>query len=856
MKLFKLLILILTFSLNAQPQINSLPSGVSIHQLDNGIEVILIEKPGLPMVGVNTVVKVGSAYESFATSGMSHMLEHLLFNGTKTMKQKELYNATDRIGGYNNANTGEYFTNYMMVTPAENIKKGMQLQTGMLFESVLPKEKFEKEKGIVLEEIAKTLASPNEQLDRNALSIIYKGHALSLPTLGTYETIKNMNRDEVYTFYKNYYVPNNMIVSVIGNFETESMLKNLKEIYGKYKPGSVTTPSNSSLVTGFSKIPKSENSKNAYHRFYNGDALQMQLYFELDVPANKELFELLELSLQNQIESVKSKLNKKYNNVISELTTSTKIFPVKNYLEVSLKLNNDLNLNDISNEIILLLSKTKFELSKEVVETESVKTRTRFLKNTEKPHMFGIYNASLFAEEGIEAILESYNGAGYRLATDELLALELSNNPIIIIQHPKVKLKEKSTLDKNAAILFPGNKKTADLIVKQNKQSNLLAVHYLIKHKSSYESKFGKGAAKIWHKIFGKRMKLPELQKEIAQFGFTFTVNDNPFIPMDNIYLDPAFGYIRVEGLADDVESAIKFLNHQMLNFIPTKEEFEKSNTSGMASGMMGGRGKSAKKLFNSKLDEILYKKNKEVTNEQELTYESLLQFGKSYFTPSNMIVSVVSYVSQKKVAKMFSTFVEVAPMGMVSIPVIKKEFNKIVEEEKIEMDGEGEQSHLYYGFQKSVEEADVAALQVLSLLLSEKIIFNIREKQGLAYRMKAGIERLNDKAMFFINVPTMPKNVDKLVPQFSSFFNPDFANGITENELTKTVNMYLGRMMFRRLSSINQAYYLGSSKFFHNDILYDSKFLDDLKKVTVNEVKAVAKKYLKVESPVQIIVR
>ena len=100
--------LLLTSILNGSNIIKSLPEGVSIFQLDNGIQVMLIEKPSLPMVGINTVVKVGSAYENFATSGMSHMLEHLLFNGTTTMTQKELYDATDKIGGYNNANTAEY----------------------------------------------------------------------------------------------------------------------------------------------------------------------------------------------------------------------------------------------------------------------------------------------------------------------------------------------------------------------------------------------------------------------------------------------------------------------------------------------------------------------------------------------------------------------------------------------------------------------------------------------------------------------------------------------------------------------------------------------------------------------------
>ena len=140
------IIFVIQISLHAKPteEIQQLPSGVSIHQLDNGIKVLLIENPALPMIGVNTVVKVGSAYETFSSSGMSHMLEHLLFNGTTKWDQRELYDMTDKIGGYNNANTSEYYTNYMMVTPSEKIKEGMEIQAGMLFDSVLPEENFQR----------------------------------------------------------------------------------------------------------------------------------------------------------------------------------------------------------------------------------------------------------------------------------------------------------------------------------------------------------------------------------------------------------------------------------------------------------------------------------------------------------------------------------------------------------------------------------------------------------------------------------------------------------------------------------------------------------------------------------------
>jgi predicted Zn-dependent peptidase len=853
--IFTLLFIALSFNYSFAG-ISQLQKGVSVYQLDNGIQVLLIEKKSLPMIGINTVVKVGSAYESFATSGMSHMLEHLLFNGTTTMTQKELYDATDRIGGYNNANTGEYYTNFMMVTPVENIVEGMKIQAAMLFDSVLPEEKFKKEKGIVLEEIAKSLASSYEQEERNINSVIFKGHALSLPTLGTYETIKYMDRDDVYKFYKNYYVPNNMIISVIGNFNTKDMLEKIKEIYGKQKPGNVKYPMNTTLATGFNKPENIETGNSVYHRFYGGKNLKMQIFFEITDAPNMEFFELLNSSLASKSDSLKKELNTKFNDSVKDISFYTKEFPVKSFLEVSSVLKNNSNLNEIQDYLLSLLTKVKFNPANETVKSKSIKARTQFLKNTEKPHMFGIYNASLFAEYGIESILAHYSGEGYKLAAEKIRKFGLNGNPVTIIQHPQLNEMRDVVEKKTQPELFVQTNGKPTIIAKENKGSNLLAIHYLVKYKSAYESKYGKDAAKIWHAAFGNRMKSPEVQKESMKFGFSFTVNDNPWIPMDNIYLDPSFGYIRVEALGDDIPAAIDFLNKQMLNFIPTKEEFEKAKSSFMPM-MMGRHGNPAKDIFRKELEKVLYEAPKYPENKNIITYENILEFGKYYFTPGNMIISVISSAKPDDVKKYFSYFKKEMLPDAITGSGYKQTFKQITKPYSFEEKGNGEQAYLYFGFQKDVKEDEHPALKALSLLLADKIIFDIREKQGMAYRMSAGVDVKENKAMFYINMATRPENVDKLIPQFPKFFTPRFVKEITKAELEKTVNYYVGRkMMFRRLSSINQAYYLGNSYYFHNDIFYDEKFIEAFKNVTVEQVKNVAEKYLQVKNPVQIIVR
>jgi predicted Zn-dependent peptidase len=823
--------------------IQPLPKGVYIHQLDNGMQVLLIENPALPMVGVNVVVKVGSAYETFATSGMSHMLEHLLFNGTDSMTQKELYDVTDRIGGYNNANTGEYYTNYMMVTPAENIYKGMKIQADMLFHSILPEEKFEKEKGIVMEEIAKSLGDSREQEERNIISIIYNGHALSLPTLGTYETIKGMIRDDVHDFYKNYYVPNNMIMSVVGNFNRDEMLNKIDEIYGKEKPGSVKLPFSPAWGIGFEKQKSDlELEGEVFYRFYKGEQISANLLYELPENLPMEFFNLLDISLNNQKDTLQNILDENFPETVEQFTFSTRIYPVKNYLQANLKLTSESNFTEVINLFKEELQKRDLTLSSEIINAEAIKTRTNFYKNVEKPHMFGIFNASTFAEYGIESVFKSYSKAGYIEAGKILDDYSINVESAVIIQHPWVSEETDAGEEAIRTEIFENGETKPVIIVKQNSGSELLAIHYLFKNKAAYEEKFGMDAATIWHDAFGQRMKSPENKKESSKYGLTFTVNDNPYIPMDNIYLSPAFGYIRVEGLADDVAGVIKYLNTQMLNFVPTETEYDKA-VKKLRGIMMMKKENKAKKVFEDTYRNIIYEPEKYSSTGEQVTYENLLVFGEEYFNPQNIIISAVSPASTEDINNVFSDFTKESNIQAMIEPAYQRNYTAITEAHSVEDTVGGEQAYLFYGYLTSVEGDDKAPLKALSLLLRDKIIFDIREKQGMAYRMSAGIIVIDDMALFNINLGTRPENVDKLKPQFPDFFNKEYASSFTEDELTKRVNMYLGRMMFRRLSSINQAYYLGHSYYFDGDIYSDEDALNKLKEVKIDDVKRAAEK-------------
>ncbi len=828
--------------------INTPPQGVTLHQLDNGINVLLIENSGLPMIGINTVVKTGSAYETFASSGMSHMLEHLLFNGTNKWTQKELYDLTDKIGGYNNANTGEYYTNYMMVTPSENIEQGMKIQVAMLFDSVIPKEKFDKEKGIVLEEIAKSLSNPREKSARSIRTALFAGHGVSLPTLGTYQTIKNMKRDDIVAFYRNNYVPNNMEISVIGNFDSTKMLGLLKEIYGHAKPNNVIRPNIKGWATGFEPLPNKPLNQITYT--FNKDK-NITIHNFYPYTDSSDAFEsLLTDALDKNKDDLQTQLKNTYKEVES-ITYAIQSTPIGHYLQADLTLKDDKYLDVINKRFQQLINEQKIFLPAGHVKSEAIKTKTDFLKQIEKPHMFGIYNADLIAQQGLNAIIKQFSGEDFFVASKKLNQFKLDQEPLIMIDYPVAK-KQKINNHNNQAQLLQTKKNDATIIVKQNGISELLAIHYLFKHKDKFEAQYGKDAAKIWHDLFGKKMKSAEIQKYIAEYGLKFKVNDNPYFPMDDIYLSPQFGYIRVEGLASDAQGVIDFLNKKMLNFKPSKQDFDAAIKKINSSKSQRPKNKT-KELFKKRYNNILFAADKKETAKQ-LTYDNFIAFGERYFTPTNMIISVVSKHSPEEIKNYFAAFSKESEVPFSGLAQVKE---LVQNDSPIEINEElnSEQAQTFYGYIKEFDTADEAALTVLSLMLKSDIAFDIREKQGLAYRMSSGVKIIKDKALFFVNIPTQPKNIEVLKKQFPALLTAQYADKITQDKLEKTVNKYLGRMMFRRLSSINQAYYLAHSLYFDGSIESDKQRLDALKKVTLSDVKTVATKYLASKNPIQIII-
>jgi hypothetical protein len=187
-------------------------------RLPNGLRLLHGESHASGLVASAVLVGAGAA-RRWEMNGAAHFLEHLLFNGTLSRTQEELYRDTDLLGAYSNATTRRDHVAYLMVLGGEDLERGLEIQADMLFNSTLPAEKFEKERGIILEEIAKDRSNPIHLAEENLDRVLASGTAEELPILGTVESIRALSRDQVLAYYRRYYQPSNMTLLVLGDFE-------------------------------------------------------------------------------------------------------------------------------------------------------------------------------------------------------------------------------------------------------------------------------------------------------------------------------------------------------------------------------------------------------------------------------------------------------------------------------------------------------------------------------------------------------------------------------------------------------------------------------------------------------------
>ena len=203
--------------------------------LKNGLIIVGEEIPYLKSVSLGILINIGSRLERPKESGVSHFIEHMLFKGTKNRNAKDIARDIDNIGGQINAFTNKECTCYYVHLLDEHINIGIDVLSDMILNSTFINDDIDKERSVILEELKMYEDSLDDLSYDLLVENIYPNDGLGMNILGNRKTIKSLSKKDILNHYNKYYVPNNSIISICGNFNFEEVVNEIEKKFSNWK---------------------------------------------------------------------------------------------------------------------------------------------------------------------------------------------------------------------------------------------------------------------------------------------------------------------------------------------------------------------------------------------------------------------------------------------------------------------------------------------------------------------------------------------------------------------------------------------------------------------------------------------
>lgn len=212
----------------------------TVHTLDNGMQVVVVENHRAPIATHMVWYRVGAADEPAGKSGIAHLLEHLMFKGTPDIPPGEFSKIVARHGGRDNAFTSSDYTAYFQNVATDRLELVMKMEADRMRNLVLDDQNVATERAVVEEERrSRTDNNPSALLSERLEAALYLNHPYRRPVIGWGSELATLGRADAEAFYKTWYAPNNAILVVAGDVKPDQVLALARKYYGPLKPEAI-----------------------------------------------------------------------------------------------------------------------------------------------------------------------------------------------------------------------------------------------------------------------------------------------------------------------------------------------------------------------------------------------------------------------------------------------------------------------------------------------------------------------------------------------------------------------------------------------------------------------------------------
>jgi zinc protease len=828
---------------------------IQTFNLPNGQKVIIKEVHTNPIVTIDTWIRTGSVNEDESNNGVSHFLEHLLFKGTDKHPTGEIDEILESKGAIFNAGTSKDYTHFYVTIASEFVDLATNLHADMLLNANIPSEELEKERNVVLEEIRRAEDSPQRQVYYGLNDLLYQQHPYKYDTLGTEEIIKSISREKIFDYYHKWYVPQNMTTVVVGDVDTEKILKLIKDNFGVKQAVRMELPSYNQeppLTEVVKKIQK-DDYKQAYMEIgFRAPSIQnVEETYALDV-ASMVLGQGASSRLYKRLKQDQNLVNSLYASNFTMRDDGIFVFDfdlqpenVEKVKEIVLE-----EINSIKKDSI---THNELERSKNIVARDFIYSNesvSNIATSIGYNVTIGELDNYLNYVENIEAIT--------RDDVKEAVNKYLDTNAMAIsILMPEDYQAETKTDKKNDIITNQPPQKSDDtsgqskevnkyvlpnglsLLMKSNEANDVVSMDVYVKGGKLLQKTPGltnvltnlltKGTESRTAEDIAREMEdlgidlSADLGDDYISIGFRSTKNDftEAYMVLADILRNSIFDPEELSKAEVSIKNSIQATEDSPLSY-----SFEKMYLNAYTGHPYGDVGP---KVIGA-LDDI--------------TRDRLLSYYEEYFVPQNMVISVVGNIDPQVVKRYVEQTWSLEKTNEAIKETVKVQplkHNKII---KVPKDTEAAWISLAW-LAPNIKDEDYPAIKLMDALLgsglSSRLARNLREEKGMAYNVGTFYPSRQDKSLFVMYIGTKPTNLNDVIAGFQEEINRLKTETISVEELQNIKQKLIGQFALAHETNSKQAFYLGWYEAVSMGYEYDKKYPEAIEKVTAEQIQEAA---------------
>jgi len=771
--------------------------------IEDGPRIIMEPHPESDVVCITVSVPTGSAFETPETRGMSHFLEHMVFDGTELWSRIEMSDWVDERGAFLNAFTRKETVVYFLVVRRDDLEQGIELLSQMLLHSIFPPEEFEKERKIILEELRRGMDDPSSKRERLVERYLYRGSALMEPVMGYASTIETMSREDMMRFYRERYRTGSMMIHVAGGFHAERAVGWIRD-YFPAEPrcggGTATAAGGPELIPRWSGESTVRNSGGLEPGF--DIIVPLPVPGERDFPAALLVADIL-TGEGSPLPALLDSLS------LPEPEVGFEVHRKFSALRIHIPWSD--GGEDAYMKVPDALSTlARWEPSEEVIETARTAHLSAELFDREKYHFYIMLHGEKIGMFG-----------------DTYLAAALEGIKSVKVGDCRRFIRSAfGSVSFNACLLRPGEAAPPPpagtpagtrilpngCVVTSRTRSNsgVAALHLLVKGRNCLDGEAGiTGMSALLHALFESSAAGKELSRRLESLGCRLQWQDNPCIPMDDYYLNPSYSFVRLEAPSDRIERAAALLVDFLTGARFTGEDLaavtgslgmELRIRSGSATAALGAR------IFRELLGDHPYGSPIFPAPEgiASVDIERLSSFRDRYVSGANLVAALVSPMPEIKALGLLERLLSRFPAGEPgACPPLPEAGSYRVVTDTIQKEG----AYLAAGWLVREEDPDrLAALLLAAQVLSRRMQLELREKQGLTYSTGCGVTPLPGGAVAMATIGTRGRNLEAAESGLRAEIERLAAEPPARGEVETARSRLLGGRARSGLSSINEA--------------------------------------------------